>query len=347
MAVKLYWRSLSNGRKSAYIVVHINGERYKKSLNIVIEKGDFVREKKSLAEKARAMYQLKIESEEYDHIPSFYKNVDFIAYFQKFLDNYKKKNSRRVRYSLEKFKLFIGKDKIPFSAINNKVCEDFAYFLKNNAGLSGGTPYDYWKQFKKVLRQAEQEKIIKSNPANDIVFTRAEQKDSQLTKSILTADELKLMLNTECGNETLKRAFLFSCYTGLGVAEIRKLTWKKITNGRLIVNREKTDSQLVNDLHPFALKMAGEKGTGIVFADLPSDKAISKCLKNWVKRAGIDKNISYYCARHTFAVLLLKAGVNLKTVADCLGHSSTRHTLKYLNHVDELKEKAINSLPNI
>ena len=50
---------------------------------------------------------------------------------------------------------------------------------------------------------------------------------------------------------------------------------------------------------------------------------------------------------NTFATQLLLSGANLKTVADCLGHSSTRHTIKYLNYVDELKTEAISSLPSI
>jgi len=66
-----------------------------------------------------------------------------------------------------------------------------------------------------------------------------------------------------------------------------------------------------------------------------------------MKQAGIHKNISFYCGRHTFATQLLLNGANLKTVADCLGHTSTTHTVKYLNYVDALKTEAIGALPGI
>ncbi|MEY3398294.1 MAG: hypothetical protein RL220_888 [Bacteroidota bacterium] len=46
-----------------------------------------------------------------------------------------------------------------------------------------------------------------------------------------------------------------------------------------------------------------------------------------------------------FALALILAlfmnGVNLKTVTDCMGHTTIQHTLKYLNHVDELKDEAV------
>jgi integrase/recombinase XerD len=67
-------------------------------------------------------------------------------------------------------------------------------------------------------------------------------------------------------------------------------------------------------------------------------------LKNWIKKAEIEKNISFYCGRHTYAVNLLKNGANLKTVSDAMGHSNTRHTVKYLNYVDSLKDTATSNL---
>ena len=164
----------------------------------------------------------------------------------------------------------------------------------------------------------------------------------------MTETELQSLAKTYCGNEEIKRAFLFACFTGLGAAEIRKLTWSRIDNGKIKIFREKNGEQVINDLHPVAVEILGERGKpdALIFT-LPSDVAIGKTLKAWVKKAGIEKRIIFYSGRHTFATLLLMNGANLKTVADCMGHTSTKHTLKYLNYVDSLKTKAINSLPSI
>lgn len=77
---------------------------------------------------------------------------------------------------------------------------------------------------------------------------------------------------------------------------------------------------------------------------LPSYEMCLKALKRWVKRAGINKHISWHCARHSFAVNILNNGANIKTVASLLGHSGLKHTEKYTRAVDSLKQEAINSL---
>ena len=70
-------------------------------------------------------------------------------------------------------------------------------------------------------------------------------------------------------------------------------------------------------------------------------------LRNWAKKAGIKKKVTGYVGRHSFACLLLTNGANLKSVADALGHTNIKTTLKYLNHVEKLKDNAINNIPDI
>ena len=56
---------------------------------------------------------------------------------------------------------------------------------------------------------------------------------------------------------------------------------------------------------------------------------------------------TFHCARHSFAVNILNGGANIKTVQSLMGHASIEMTEKYLRVVDELKHKAINSLPDV
>ena len=347
MSVKLRWKEKKNGGKSAYLDIYENGERSYEFLKIHIEKNDPDRkEKKKLAEDICAKRQLEITSEGHGFIPMHKKQIDFLKFYQNFLDNYKGKDHRIVRYSLEKLKLMWKKDRLPAQQVTPKFCQQYADFLKDPTnGLNGETPYNYWTKFKRVVKEAVKNGVFFKNPTEGIVVKRI---TGQLKKHILTQEELSSLAKTHCGNAEVKRAFLFACYTGLGVAEIRKLQWLRIVNGKLIIYREKTKEQIINDLHPVAQKLLGppEAPNDLIFS-LPSDPAIGKMLKKWVTDAGIEKHISFYCGRNTFATLLLMNGANLKTVADCLGHSSTRHTLKYLNYVDGLKAEAIRNLPEI
>ena len=99
------------------------------------------------------------------------------------------------------------------------------------------------------------------------------------------------------------------------------------------------------------LKLVGQppkgQGNDARIFRLPSYESSCKSVKHWVKKAGIDKHISWHCARHSFAVNILNNGANIKTVSSLLGHSSLRHTEKYTRVVDKLKEDAINSLPEL
>ena len=81
--------------------------------------------------------------------------------------------------------------------------------------------------------------------------------------------------------------------------------------------------------------------------NLPSQSMCLRSLKYWVKRAKIQKHITWHCARHSFAVNILNNGANIKTVVSLLGHSGLQHTEKYTRAVDELKQKAIDSLPEL
>lgn len=66
-----------------------------------------------------------------------------------------------------------------------------------------------------------------------------------------------------------------------------------------------------------------------------------------MRSAGIDKHITFHCARHLFVTNLLLNGANIKTASELAGHSTIRHTEKYIHIADELKRKAVDSLPTL
>ncbi len=371
MSVKIRIKELAKGRKSYYLDIYQNGQRHYETLGIYTSKDDSAavrKEKKLIVDRIRAERELELTGAEYGYTPKNKSKVNFIEYFKLFLDNYTGKDIRLVRYSLEKFLIFIDKNnkikghqglkgqakldyliaksnKVPCNRINPKVCQEFADFLKHKSGLNGESPYNYFSKFKKLLKTAVRDGYFQSNPCEGVSVKRI---NGQLKKNILTKEELSILFNTDCGNAETKRAFLFSCFTGLGIAEIRKLKWSNIKNGKLDIKRAKTSQQILNTLPETAKKLLRKRGkTNDNIFSLPSDTAINKSIKVWVKNARIDKHITFYCARHTFAVLLLSSGTNLKTIADAMGQSSTRETIKYLNYIDEEKSKALKGLPNL
>ena len=57
--------------------------------------------------------------------------------------------------------------------------------------------------------------------------------------------------------------------------------------------------------------------------------------------------VLFHCFRHSFITNIMANGANIKTAASLAGHSTTRHTEKYVHIIDELKQKAVDSLPDL
>ncbi len=139
---------------------------------------------------------------------------------------------------------------------------------------------------------------------------------------------------------------------------LKDLTYKNVdySNKLLKFEQNKTKghssaSGVVIPLNDGLVSIIGEPladgNKDVLIFNLPSYESCCKSVKRWVKRAGIDKHISWHCGRHSFAVNILNNGANIKTVASLLGHSGLKHTEKYTRAVDKLKEEAINSLPEL
>ncbi len=143
-----------------------------------------------------------------------------------------------------------------------------------------------------------------------------------MKKDILLQEEIRRLIETHYPREktNVRNAFIFCLYTGMRFCDIKDLRYKPEDSG---------------------------KGKEDLIFDLPTYESCCKSVRRWVKRAGIDKHISWHCARHSFAVNILNNGANIKTVASLLGHSGLKHTEKYTRAVDKLKENAINSLPEL
>lgn len=305
------------------------------------------KEKQRIAESVFAQRQIESISSGTAYTPTHLKAINFFDFAQNFIDTYQKKDKRMIISCRNKFREFYGSDNLKLIDVTPSVMLRFKSYLENDKALSGETPSNYWTRFKKILKDAKVKGLINEMPTIDIRFSNPNKGD-KLSKEILDIEELRILAKTRCGNETVKNAFLFCCYTGLGLAEIKNLYWSNIKKGRLIINRQKTGATINNGLNPAIIELMGRPGPPdhLIFDIQISDTAIKKNLKNWLKRAEIEKDISFYCARHSFACLLLMNGANLKSVADAMGHSSTKTTLKYLNYVDRLKDEAINNLPS-
>ena len=354
MSVKLRWKKYPSGRSTAYLDIYTKGQNRKYVFTDIhlekSEKGEAKKQKIQKADLYRAKYETSLLNEMVGIISDAKLNKCFLSYYQEFLDHYDKPGKRKYKGAFGKFKSFYkgysSSKKLPFKNLDHRLFEGFKeYLFSSKSKLNGETPYDYFKRVKAIINRAYKEGYLQKNISDNVIVKKPK---SRIKKQILTEEEIKLLASKPCSNNEVKRAFLFSCFTGLGEQEIRNLKWTNIQNGRLIIDRAKSNEPINNKLPESALKLLQEQGKSEehIF-ELPSNTTVKKQIENWVKSAEIDKKITFYCGRHSFAVMLLMNGANLKTVADSLGHSDTSHTIKYLNYVDALKDKAMDSLVKI
>jgi|LSQX01.3.fsa_nt_gb integrase len=212
---------------------------------------------------------------------------------------------------------------IRFLDVTAKFVEGFRSFLLDN--YSQNTAWLYLSIFKTALNMAVREGILMQSPADGISIKKIETE-----REFLTTEELELLQKTPCQDSEIKRAFLFACYTGLRVSDIILLDWQSIDlqEDTITLRQKKTKEMLYIPLLPKAKDLLGKQGTGLVFK-LPTHSWINSKLKAWVRAAGIDKNISFHTARHTFAIMAIDAGVEVAIIQKLLGHTVLATTMVY------------------
>ena len=309
-----------------------------------------------LAESIRAKRELEIKNGLYGFTNEFKQSTNFIDYFT---DQMEKRKQSKGNYgnwnsTLKHLIKFAG-TKVLFREIDQTFCENFRDYLKNTATTKSGQPLSsstvssYFNKFRACLKEAVKKKIILSNPATDV--TNAKVIENK--REYLTIDELKAIVKAECRYDVLKRAFIFSCLTGLRWSDINKLKWSEVqsTNEgwRITFHQQKTKGLQYLDISEQARGYLGEQGNPDerVFIGLKYSSYMNVELTKWMMRAGITKDITFHCARHTFAVLQLTLGTEIYTLSKLLGHSELKTTQIYAKIVDEKKREAVNKIPDI
>lgn len=155
------------------------------------------------------------------------------------------------------------------------------------------------------------------------------------------------------GGKDVRSAFLFSCFCGLRLCDIKNLQWKhiKAVNKTPMVEiyQQKTSEPLYLPLSDAAVKNLPPRADREEFVfTLPSHGIVNKHIHRWTEAAGItDCNITFHTARHTFATLNLTAGVDLYTVSKLLDHTEIRTTQIYAEVVNSAKIEAVNKVSDI
>ncbi|MDJ1496547.1 tyrosine-type recombinase/integrase [Cytophagaceae bacterium DM2B3-1] len=357
MSISLRKRTISNNRFTLYLDRYSDGQRIREFLKLHIYKKpkdeaerQHNTEVMQMAKSILYKRQQAELAEDHGEIAVFKRNVNFLEYSQKWVNAYAKKDKRVVAAMFVYLKDFVKehthKETIKPTQITESFCIDFKEFLENR--LNGESPSTYFARFKKLLKKATRDKFFSFSPAINVSNSQIES----VKKDVLSFEEIQTLAKAKCGNNVVRKAFLFACYTGLRFADIKELEWSNINGTELSFVQVKTEKKSPHkvriNLNPVALQILGEPGavSEKIFI-LPTYNSVVRTIRNWAKRAGVQKHVTFHVARHSFATNLLYYQTDLMTVSSLLGHTTTKHTQKYVRVADSMKQQAVNRLPEI
>jgi len=273
----------------------------------------------------------------------------FVEYFRKLANKRKASNHDNWVSALNYLNEFTT-GSLKFSDLNETFFEDFKEHLlkakskrSDKTTLSQNSAVSYFNKVKASLKQAYKDGILDT----DLNAKVSPIKTAETRREHLTIEELNKLVKTPCNNDLLKRAALFSALTGLRFSDIEKMVWGEIEyiEGEgyfLNFSQKKTKGIEYYPISEQAVSLLNQKGepTAKVFEGLKYSAYHNKHLFQWIGAAGISKDITFHCFRHTFATLQLFSGTDIYTVSKMLGHKDLKTTQIYAKIVDDTKRKA-------
>jgi site-specific recombinase XerD len=264
-------------------------------------------------------------------------------------DERSKASLQKYERSKELIKTFIKKqyacEDLPSKEINSAFIYNLESFLKYEStfkaktGIKNNSVVKYMRMYKTSFNYSIKMGLIDKNP-----FNLYDGKLNIKEATFLTQQELNLIETKKFSIERLEKVkdiFLFSCYTGYAPIDACNLTSSNLftdNNNDLWIrtNRAKTDIRANVPILPPILKIINKyKNQQIGLIPKISNQKMNSYLKEIADLCGINKSLTWYVARHTFATTVtLGNGVRIENVSSMMGHTTIKQTQHYAKILD-------------
>jgi len=237
------------------------------------------------------------------------------------------------------------KEDMPASELSSSFVFKLEQFLKyesrfkEQTGIKNNSVVKYMKMYKTACNYSIKMDLIIKNPFN-IYDGRLSVKDAVfLTQQELNTIENKIFSTPRL--EKVKDIFLFSCYTGYAPVDALELTERNLSedstgNLWIMTSRAKTAIRANVPVLPTVEKIISKyKNQQKGLIPKISNQKMNSYLKEIADVCGINKHLTWYVARHTFATTVtLGNGVRLENVSAMMGHTNTKQTQHYAKVLD-------------
>ena len=323
--VRLRWKNLANGNVSLYLDTYTKDRRriYEfLKLYLVPERTRADREANKqtlqLANSIKAKRIVELRNGEYGFKRNIAANTRFFDYYRAMRDKYAQNNpsgtSGGWASCLSHLEIYEKRRDMTFADVTPRWIQGFKDYLCNASALgsssrkracrhplSTNSQACYFRKLRACINRAYKDGVINANPMRGI--SRIAEVESK--RIYLTVDEVRKLAGTECPNLHVRRAFLFSCLTGLRYSDVSRLTWGDVEmqDGfrRIVFRQKKTGGQEYLDISPQAAVLMGDRASDGTrpFGDLPSLPYVNQTIKRWAQSAGVGKVLSFHTVRHT------------------------------------------------
>jgi integrase len=340
-------------RGKLYLDIYQGGVRKWEKLGLVLTK-DKAQNKEimRLAEICRSKRETQFLTSAWDISDPITGKMTLIKFMEDYSKTYKTKSKNVVDCCIKQLKKYDNAG-IQLIHLTPKWIDGFQEFLKANENISLGTAAFYARILRSALNKAVANDVIRKNPANLVQKIKAPEPEMLFLQFSEVKALSEVTLDDPYGAE-VRRAFLFSCYTGLRISDLETLTWAKINTNpwQIQKSQEKTQQSIYVPLHKDAQALINDNKKHspdeLVFNFSAHNRRTSYYyLEEWAIKADLNTTIGWHTARRTFATMALENGADLLTVAKLLGHTNLQNVTKYAIVTDRLRVDAINALPEI
>ena len=266
-------------------------------------------------------------------------------------------NARANQDTYNSVKLFNISTNLSFDEITPTFLNKYEVFLRSRGGTDGGIGVRM-RAIRALYNMAIERKIIKEESYPFRKYKLSKLKGKGVKKALNMEQVMKIVNLNLKKHYTLTNSrhyFVFSFYIrGMNFADMMKLTWKDIHEDRIFYTRSKTKGNFMVKILPPVQEILDfykeySLGTKYVFPILLRDnltptqlenrkkktiQKYNKDLKEIAKICKIDKPLSSYVARHSYANCLKQKGVATDVISESMGHQNIAITQAYLKELD-------------
>lgn len=235
------------------------------------------------------------------------------------------------------------KQNLMFTDITEDFINDLKKYFKITHKNGANTIHKNIGTLKAYLNLAIRKKIILENPLKNLKSKRTKPDRVYLNEAELIKFVKHYSENTFPQNiHSVLRLFLFSCFTGLRLSDVKALKHENLINDIIVlrpkklsnVNGEICSIPLCNPAKVLIKDESKVKLFGTIFFAY-SDQVTNRLLKKIADTLEINKNLSFHASRHTFATMYLEKNPgDVATLQQLMGHSKIEQTMVYV-HINE------------